>query len=70
MLIMPEAVIRQLMTSMMTAARNCRDHNGEIPLIKTVEERTMRAAAKAAIALMTGEAVDTEVPQFTEHRRR
>lgn len=70
MLILPEPVLRQLATQLITAARSCTDHNGDIPVIKTVEESTMRSTVKAALALLTGHAVDTEVPQFKDRHGR
>lgn len=66
MLIVSESALRQLMSSIVSVARSSRDHNGEVPLIKTVEEAALRSAALGAISAVSGQPADTNLPQFKE----
>lgn len=63
MLIVPESKLRTLMSLLVSTARSGTDHHGNVPVIKTVEEATMRSAALIALTIVGGQPVDTDIPR-------
>jgi hypothetical protein len=57
MYVVPKGVLLDLMQQITTASQQLRDEHGERKLTTTIDEKTLRGAALAALLAVTGEVV-------------
>lgn len=63
MLIISEPAMRTIMSALVSTSRSARDHNGNNPQIKTIDESTLRSAVLVALTIVSGQPCDTKPPE-------